>query len=410
MKAIQFDFTIPKYYIGLAIGKLSPKFFWSGLSLTSYKEVSEPQLPGDDWVKVRTILGGICGSDMSQVKLILTPYYEPVFSAPHVIGHENVGRIASTGVGVRDWQIGDRVVIEPFLWCKPRGFDELCRFCARGEINRCERLTDGDIARGIQIGACRDTGGSWSPYFVAHKSQVYRVPGNISDENALLIEPFSSSLHAVLNNFPQDNDKVLIVGAGTIGLGIIAALRALGSKADIHVLGRHGFQADAARKLGASQVVLIGRDNGYYDEIAKWSGASVKQPVIGKQVVVGGADRTFECVGVSSSIDDAMRLTRNGGRVILVGAPGVIKMDWTSIDSQELEVKSSFYYNHAEKFNGKQWKTFDLAIDLMARGKVDLEWLITHKFPLEKYKEAFEISNQRGKNKAIKIAFEFEDY
>ena len=107
MKAIQFDFTIPIYYLGLVVGKLSPKFFWSGLTCTSYKEVPEPQLPSEDWVKVRTILGGICGSDMSQVKLILTPYYEPVLSVPNVIGHENVGRIASTGVGVRDWQIGD---------------------------------------------------------------------------------------------------------------------------------------------------------------------------------------------------------------------------------------------------------------------------------------------------------------
>jgi len=408
MKAIRFNFTMPRYVLGLVLGKLSPKFYWSGLTCTDFKEIPEPELPGDDWVKVKTILGGICGSDTSQVKLILSTYYEPLNSPQHTIGHENVGRIADIGVGVDNWQVGDRVIVEPLLWCKPRGYKDLCRYCAQGEINRCERFSDGDIAPGIQVGACLDTGGSWSSYFVAHKSQLFRIPENISDENALLIEPFSSSLHAVLNNFPQDNDKVLIVGAGTIGLGVLAALRALGSKADIRVLGRHGFQADAARKLGASQVVKIDRNDDYYSEIADWSGGSVKQPPIGRGIVIGGADLTFECVGMSSSIDDAMRLTRNGGRVILVGAPGVIKMDWTSIDSQELEVKSSFYYNHAETYNGVQWKTFDLTIDLMANGKVDLGWLVTHKFQLKDYKHAFEMSNKRGKNQALKIAFDFE--
>jgi threonine dehydrogenase-like Zn-dependent dehydrogenase len=409
MKAIQFNFTKPRYALGLVLGKLSSKIYWSGLSCTDFKDIPEPELPGDEWVKVKTKFGGICGSDTSQVKLILTPYYEPLNSPKHIIGHENMGRIAEIGAEVDGWQIGDRVVAEPLLWCKPRGFTELCRYCAQGEINRCERFSEGNIARGIQIGACLDTGGSWSPYYMAHESQLYKIPDNVSDENALLIEPFSSALHAVLNNFPRDDEKVMVVGAGTIGLGALAALRALDSKADILVLGRYDYQAEAARKLGASQVILTDRNDDYYEESAVWSGGAVKQPPIGRRIVVGGADITFDCVGSSGSIDDATRLTRNGGRVILVGTPGVINLDWTSIDSQELEIKSSFYYNHAENFDGKRRKTFDLAIDLMEKGKIDLGWMLTHRFQLEDYRQAFDLSDNRVKNQAIKIAFEFEE-
>jgi threonine dehydrogenase-like Zn-dependent dehydrogenase len=225
-----------------------------------------------------------------------------------------------------------------------------------------------------------------------------------------MIEPFSIALHAVLQNFPKDDEKVLIIGVGTIGLGIIAALRALGSQSEIIVLGRYGFQAEAARKLGASRVILGSRDNGFYNEIAQWSNGIVKHPIIGKPLVIGGVDTTFECVGSSGSLDDAMRLTRNGGRVILVGEAGVVKsLDWTSIFTQELEVRAAYLYNHVEEFNGTQWKAFDLAIDLMASGKVDLGWLVTHQLLLEDYKQAFELTTQRGKNQSIKVAFKFDE-
>jgi L-iditol 2-dehydrogenase len=410
MKAIQFNFTIPRYLIGLTLGKLSPKFFWSGVSCTDYKEIPEPVLPGEDWVVIQTQLGGICGTDMSAVKLTASTYSTTLVSFPFVLGHENIGEIAEVGSGVQDWQVGDRVVVEPVLWCTPRGFTDLCKFCAKGEINRCERMTEGNLAPGFQIGICEDTGGSWSPYFLAHESQLYRVPGNIDDSNALMIEPFAIALHAVLQNFPKDDEKVLIIGAGTIGLSIIAALRALGSQSEIIVLGRYGFQAEAARKLGASRVILGSRNNGFYNDIAQWSNGIVKHPIIGKPLVLGGVDATFECVGSSGSLDDAMRLTRNGGRVILVGEAGVVKnLDWTSIFTQELEVRAAYLYNHVEEFNGTKWKAFDLAIDLMSNGKVDLGWLVTHQLLLEDYKQAFELTTQRGKNQSIKVAFKFDD-
>jgi threonine dehydrogenase-like Zn-dependent dehydrogenase len=410
MKAIQFNFTIPRYILGFVLGRLSPSFYWSGLSCTEYKDIPKPGLPGEDWVMIKTRMGGICGTDTAGIECKGSVYLNKYFTYPFVLGHENIGVIDEIGKGVSGWQVGDRVVVEPALWCKPRGFDDFCFHCAKGEINRCERITLGNISPGIFTGLCQDTGGSWSKYFVAHESQLYLVPDAISSENALMIEPFACAIHAVLQNFPYDDDKVLIIGAGSVGLCTLAALRSLGSKAEIIVLSRYRFQTEAAQRLGADRVIQGGRTKDYYDEVAKLSGAIVQKPLIVKQLLIGGVDITFECVGSKGTLVDAFRLTRNGGRVILMGTPGIIlNLDWTPIVIQNLDVKAEILYHHAENYEGRTWKAFDLAIELMSSGKVDLSWMVTHKFPLDEYKKAFELTKVRGKNGAIKIAFEFED-
>jgi L-iditol 2-dehydrogenase len=407
MKAIQFRADIPRYALGLALGKFFPALLWSGLSCTYAAEVPEPRLPADDWVKLKTRYGGICGTDMGSIHLHTSPYYSALTSFPFTFGHENVGRVAQVGPRVRDWRVGDRVVAEPILWCRPRGFADLCEYCACGEINLCERHTEGQIAAGVLIGSCRDTGGSWGQYFVAHESQLYRVPDNVSDESALLVEPFAVGLHAALQNFPRDDETVLIYGAGIIGLLTLAALRALGSRARILVLARYPFQAEAARRLGASEIIAGHGD--HHAAIAEHTGARWLKPIVGNHVMVGGVDRTFECVGSDASIDDALRLTRGGGCVVVVGVPGIPKgVDWTAIFAQELDVHGAYGYNHAEQFNSKTWRTFDLALELMQRRQVDLGWLVTHKFRLEEYARAFELLNRRGASKAIKAVFEFE--
>jgi len=410
MKAIQFNFTIPRYILGLGLGKISSNFYWSGMTCTQYREIPDPNLPGDDWVVVKTRLGGICGTDMSAVKLTASTYSTPLITFPFVIGHENLGRIEKIGPKVTNWEVGDRVVVEPSLWCKPRGINELCPYCEKGEINHCINITQGSISPGISMGLCHDTGGSWAPYFVAHQEQLYKVPDHISDENGMMVEPFAIGLHAALQNFPQDSEQVLIIGAGTIGLCMVAALRALGSNAEIIAVSRYGFQSDAAAKLGATQVIRGSRDSSYYNDVVELTGADLKNPVMGKPLVMGGVDRVFDCVGSNSSLDDAMRLTKNGGQVVFVGEPGIVKnLDWTPIFTQDLEVKAAYLYNHAEEYKGQQWKAFNLAIDLMVNGKVDLGWMVTHKFELDDYKQAFSVTDHKKQGKAIKVAFEFPE-
>jgi threonine dehydrogenase-like Zn-dependent dehydrogenase len=408
MDAVQFNFTYARYGLGLALGKLYPPLLWSGLSCTSLREVPPPPLPGPQWARVDTILGGICGTDLGTIGLHTSPYYSPFSDFPFTFGHEVVGTLNELGAAVSGFQAGQRVVVEPTLWCAPRGFAEAdwCDYCRRGETNRCLNKTRGDLAPGLFIGSCKDTGGAWSASFVAHQSQLYAVPASVSNENALMVEPLACGLHAALADFPADHETILILGAGTIGLVTLAALRALGSRARILVSARYDFQAEAARKLGASEV-LQGGD--LYAQVAERTGATLLQPKLGKRVVSGGADRVYECVGSDSALDDAIRLARAGRKVGLVGVPGIARgVDWSAIFAQELTLIGSTEYGHAERYDGKVWSAFELALHLMETGKVDLGWMVTRRYALADYKQALGDLHNKKRQPIIKAVFEFQ--
>jgi len=407
MKAIRFNVTIPRYVIGKAAEKIYPPLLWSGISCLSYQEVPEPELPGPDWVKIDTRLAGICGSDTSTIALHTSPYFEPFGSSSFTMGHEQVGVISEIGSGVEGWSVGDRVVVEPTLWCAPRGFpqDQWCQYCLNGELNRCANVAHGVLSPGKLIGFCAETGGSWSKTFTAHRSQLYRLPETVSDENALLVEPFACGLHAALQNMPDDKDTVLIIGAGTIGLMQLAALRAAGSKARIIITARYPFQAEAAEKLGADEV-LSGGD--LYAQIEERTAGRLYTPILGKRVMVGGVDMTFDCVAVGSTIDDAFRLTRSGGKVVIVGMPGLEKgIDWSPVFDKELTIVASYIYNHADVWQGETRTTYDIALEMMAGGDLDLGWMISRRYRLDEYGRALSEFRDKKNHPIIKSVFEF---
>jgi threonine dehydrogenase-like Zn-dependent dehydrogenase len=408
MKAIQFNVTIPRYAFGLVAEKVYPPLLWSGLSCLTMNDVPEPALPGDEWVKINTDLAGICGTDTGTIYLKTSTYYEPFSSKKFTMGHEQVGRIAEVGPGVKSFKVGDRVVVEPTLWCGPRGFkqEDYCEFCAKGHINQCLNITAGDIAPGLFIGGCADTGGSWSRQFTAHRSQLYKVPDSVSDENALLVEPFACTLHPALNHLPGDDETVLIIGAGTIGLMQLAALRALGCKANILISARYSFQKEAAEKLGASEV-LIGSD--LYAQIAERTGGKTLKTMLGETVFVGGVDHTFDCVGTASSLMDAVALTRANGIVVIVGVPSVVnKMDWTPIFDKELSIHAQYIYHHAENYQGRICSTYDIVLELMESGKLDIGWMLNRTYDLEDYRQALSDLADKKNNPIVKAAFRFD--
>jgi threonine dehydrogenase-like Zn-dependent dehydrogenase len=407
MKAIRFNVTIPRYALGKVAGAIHPSLYWSGISCMYAQDVPEPDLPSPDWVKIDTRLAGICGSDLGTITLHTSTYYEPFSSSPFTLGHEQVGLITEVGPEVQGWQAGERVIIEPILWCAPRGYarDKWCKYCLKGEINKCLNLAHGALSPGLHTGACKDTGGSWSKTFTAHQSQLYRVPNSVSDENALLVEPFACGLHAALQNMPKDEDTVLILGAGTIGLMQLAGLRAAGSKAKIIITARYPFQAEAAERLGADEVL---RGGDLYAQIAERTEGQLYQPILGKQVLVGGVDMTFECVGADGTLDDALRLTRPGGRVVVVGVPGIAKgVDWTAIFDKELTVTAAYSYHHAEKWRGQTRSTFDIALEMMASGALDIGWMVSRRYPLDDYKQALADFMDKKNQPIIKSVFEF---
>ncbi len=399
--------SIPRYLLTRAVGQLWPAAYWGPLAPIALCQVPDPPLPGPDWVRVRVRLGGICGSDLHLLTLQTSPAASAFASFPFVPGHENVGVVVEAGPDVRDLRPGGRVVVEPVLPCRVRGLAEPCAACARGDYHLCVRTTEGHLSPGLMVGACRDTGGSWGETFVAHRSQVLPVPEGVSDENALLSEPAACALHPLLRHPPRDGATVLVVGGGAIGQAVVACVRALRPEARVLALVKYPHQAHMARRLGADHVVLLRGRDGHYDELAELLRARLLRPMLGKRVVAGGAEWVVDCVGSGRSLDDAFRLAAPGGTVVVLGLASFPRgVDWTPVWLKELRVVGSYTYA-VERWEGRTVRTLELVLDWMAQGRLDLGALVTHRFLLSRYRDAFRTALGKAQANAFKVAFEF---
>ncbi|CAN5675213.1 zinc-binding dehydrogenase [soil metagenome] len=406
MKALQMTDSIPRYAMSKGVSRLRPDAFWGPLGCMRYRDVEPPALPTPEWLRVRTIYGGICGSDISTVTLHASTTTSVFTSFPFTFGHENVGVISELGPETPEgFEVSQRVVIDPLLSYEQRGLDNPDGIAA----NHCQSYHLGAVSPGLMIGFCRDTGGSWSEEFVAHPSQIIPVPDHVSDEEAVLTEPFAVSLHAVLQNMPSDDDTVLVIGGGVIGLCAIAALRGLGSKARIIAIARYEFQAEEARRLGADVVLGKLRGKALEQKLVETLGARSLKPVLGPNLIVGGADVVFDCVGSPSSFEQAVRFAGSGGTVVLIGLAGKLDgIDWTPVWLNELTIRGAFTYA-MEEWQGEQISTMALAMRLMAEKHVDLGPLVTHRFPLDDYREALTTVTSKGSSGVVKAVFDFRD-
>lgn len=155
MKAIRFNATIPRYAFTLVAGRLRREAYYSGPLATTYlDEIPEPELVNQDWVKIKTSYGGVCGNDINMIFLRDTPYSEPFTTMPCTIGHENVGRVVEVGGGVEGFAVGDRVVSDPMLSCSVRGIDQPCEPCGRGDYSQCLKMREGTLPAGFYSCFC----------------------------------------------------------------------------------------------------------------------------------------------------------------------------------------------------------------------------------------------------------------
>ena len=404
MQAIQYIKSVPRYLMVRLLGKRWNWLYTSGASCIRLAEIEEPRLPTQDWVKIKTRLSGICGSDLATITAKGSPYFSPFTSCPFVLGHEVVGEIAETGERVEAYTAGDRVVIEPVLSCEIRGIEPGCHQCRQGHFANCENITEGNVSAGIQTGYCRDTGGGWSPYLLAHKNQIHRVPEGLSDEIAVLLEPFACALHGVLKANLKDTDEVLIIGAGTVGLLTVAAIRAIGKSNRILIVAKYPHQRHLAHELGADEI--LSSDKSLYTNFCRLTGAESYQPELGKPVLLGGVDVTFDCVASATTIDDALRFTRAQGRVMLVGMPAIPKnIDWTSVWYKELQVSGAYTYG-IEGYAGERIRTFTLGIRLLEQMGDKLLPLIGEQFSLKEYRQAIQAAMSTGRSGAVKTVFD----
>jgi L-iditol 2-dehydrogenase len=221
----------------------------------------------------------------------------------------------------------------------------------------------------------------------------------------VLVEPFACSVHAVRSAMPGSGDRVLVIGAGSIGLLNVAALKALAPSCRVTVLARHSFQAEHATRLGADRIVFARGD--YLAELADAGHVRLLKPIIGKPVGVGGFDRTFICIGGARATDDAMRVTRAGGTLVLLGNSARMDgIDWTPLWLKELTLRGSLCYG-AHGHASPAHDAFREAGDLIALGGVTLKPLLTHVYPLTEYRAALATAMDKKGSGSIKVAFAF---
>ncbi len=393
--AVELFRSVPRYLATRAVGERAPGLIAGPLAPLRLVNRDEPVPPAEGWGRVTPRLAGICGSDLATISGQTSFYFSPLVSMPFVPGHEVVGDLYD---GVEDLPAGTRVVLDPVLACAARGLPP-CPSCAEGATGRCDRVTVGHVSPGLQTGYCADTGGGWSAMLVAHRSQLHPVPDTVTDERAVLVEPLACAIHAALRGRPEPGASVLVVGAGTVGILTLLALREFTEAGTIVVVAKHRGQRDLARRFGATEVV---GPREAVSAVRRSSRAFRLQPERGGAFLLGGVDVAVECAGTRRSLDLALRTTRAGGRVVLAGLP-VAGADLTPVWFRELEVVGA-YASGIESVNGDRRSAFELALSLAA--EVDLDSLLGATYPLASWREAIDHAMSSGRLGTPKVAFD----
>jgi len=403
MKALTLKMNIPAYLLTGALSGIRPQVVFSSWAPVQMREIEAPKLIGPEWVTVKPRLSGFCGSDLGTVLCHESLTMEPFPSFPCVLGHEVCGEIAEIGGKVDGFAPGDRVVVMPALSCGPRRIEPSCRMCALGRYHLCENITEGSLAPGMYVGICKDAPGFISEMGVAHVSQLYKAPESVSDENAVLVEPFSTALHMVVANPIEDGETVMVIGHGVMGLCTVAALKAL--HPDVRIIGVEvdPFHSEVAKQMGVEEVIKPGGKQ-FYKRVAAITGAKMYTPTMTQPILLGGVDRVFDAVGSTSTIHAALRIIAGGGWYNLLGITQVKKVDWTPVWFKELTLRGIYAYQD-EVVNGETIHDFELAIRLLEQGKADLSHLVTHRFTLGEWHKALDTAMNKGRERAIKIVF-----
>lgn len=348
--------------------------------------------PDESWTRVEPVLSGICGSDLGLLTGRSSPYLGPLTSMPFVLGHEVVGHTLDELPGLPR---GSRVVIDPVLRCAARGLPP-CPACLAGHTCRCDGITTGRLAAGLQTGFCADTGGGWSRRLLAHASQLHRVPDSLPDEIAVLVEPLACAVHAARRVAINPGASVLVIGAGTVGLLTLLALRKLTAAGEVHVIAKHRHQADRARELGATQV--IGAE-GTARALRRGTGALLVEPELGDGYLLGGVDIAFECTGGSAGLSTALRSLRAGGTVVASGMPAG-GIDLTPLWCRELHLVGAY-----ASAIGEEPDQGDFPVAIALASAAALDGYVDTKYPLHQWRDAVDHAAAAGRLGTIKVAF-----
>jgi len=401
MRTMHLDVTPMRFVLTKALGRLTAAaYFWPTAPL-HLSEMPDPPLPDPTWVRVRNRMCGICGSDLHQLYLDASLDVAPTALPTHsriFLGHEMVGTVTEVGEHAQGLSVGDRVV----RWgraddCRARGRSELCPACHRGHRVLCEIASE---PRNIE-----PIGGGFGDSFITPAPTLVLVPDQLSDEQAIFTEPIAVAIHAAYRHIPARDDKVLVLGVGTIGFLLIQTLRILQPDCEITALAEFEWQAELAKKLGASHTFLVNDDGAA--KTTKLTNAYLYEGRSGNRMLMGGFDVIFDVVGIPITLNNALRWTRQRGTVVLVGVNlHRMNLDVTPVWYQEVNLLGAVGHDIVD-WHGEAISTFDLALRWMVDDLIQTESLLTHRFPLDDYRQAFATALDKRNKHSIKVAFTF---
>jgi threonine dehydrogenase-like Zn-dependent dehydrogenase len=376
------------------------------------EERPEPHPSRDGWVMAKTRLTGICGSDAKQVfsdfgddftDSALNTY----FSVPTVLGHEVVAEVAEVGHKVSSLEIGQRVVLNPWLSCVPRGITPICGSCQAGDLSLCWHFTQGPIAPGIHTGTSRDAPGGFAEYLPGHESMFFPIPDSVSDEVAVLADPFAVSLHSITRHPPPPGGKVLVYGGGALGTTATAILRALHPDVEVMVVARFPAQAALARSLGAVVVDPYPREQ-LIEEAAAWSGGVLQKALEGSLPMAhpGGIDVVYDTVGTGDTAEVGVRLLKSRGTMVKSGVNAPERWEWSPLYFKEISWVGSNAFG-VEEVDGERLHGIEHYLRLVQDGRIDLTGMLTHTFRLDQWRQAFTALATQEETGAVKVAFDF---
>jgi threonine dehydrogenase-like Zn-dependent dehydrogenase len=367
--------------------------------------VPDPELRSGDRVLVAPRLAGICCSDVMQVfiKAGMDNPLSALVSAPHVMGHEVVGTVIETGRAVTRVKKGDRVAVSPMLSCAPRGFPP-CAACRRGDYPLCRRFFDGPFAKGMLAGACSDVGGGFAEAMALHESMLFPIPASVGFDAAVLADPFAVSLHAVLRAPPRPGETAIVYGCGSLGLMTILALRALFPQTRVLAVSRDARQRTLVERLGAERL-FVSRGRDLVGEIGEFLKAPLRKPLFGLPWLESGVERIYDTVGSSDTLEIGVRIARPRAEIVMIGVAPPKRFEWTLIYFKELALLGSNAYG-LETVEGTRANCIEIYLDLLARNRLDVSGLITHRYPLEHYADAFLAARNKRRSRALKVIFE----
>jgi len=313
-------------------------------------EVDTPR-PADDEVLIRVESSGVCGSDVilySQGRI-----GDNVVTEPHVLGHEFCGTVAEMGANVTHREIGMRVAVEPSFPCRT------CEFCRAGRYNICPHL---------RFMGLPPTRGAYAEYATVPHDFAHPVPETMSTDAAAMVEPLAVAVHAVELAELRPGDTVAVLGLGPIGL-LTATVARISGAGTVYGTDLLPYRLERSRDYGVDVPINAGE----LDPIEAIRGATNGR----------GVDVAFEAAGAIETPHQAVELVKPGGVVVMIGIceQEEIPLGFTPARRKELVIK------WCRRFV----RSFPRAIELASSRSVNLDALVTHRFPLEKAGEAFEL-------------------